>query len=360
MRAKTGRVIGALVALLTVMKGLPLTYAKDMQEDKEPVFDAADAWALSLAAMAGMVRDMTPDVNAMRALAGGGFATATDLADWLVRVPRLAFRDAHHVTGRLVAAAEAKGVDLADLSLVEMQAVEPRITEEIFSVLTVEASVASRTSFGGTAPAKSPKGAALAGGPLHRPPCREGGAPAARAAGAARACGLRQEGTVVPARPAERDHLSADLPDARCGGRGGRGGSGGQGQAGGHRGGRAGGRGSRGAVGLQCLRHVRDQRIGKALDRTGRAVLAVVADCGARGGRRACRVPGAEPVASEPASERWRAAGGDDGDARPALCRCRPDRCWRSPCWSPTAPPSCRKRLPRLPGARPGMPAAPR
>jgi len=153
VRAKAGRVTGALVALLTVMKGLPLAYAKDMQEDKEPVFDAADAWALSLAAMAGMVRDMTPDVARMRALAGGGFATATDLADWLVRVPRLPFRDAHHVTGRLVAAAEAKGVDLADLSLVEMQAVEPRITEEIFSALTVEASVASRTSHGGTAPA---------------------------------------------------------------------------------------------------------------------------------------------------------------------------------------------------------------
>jgi argininosuccinate lyase len=154
VRAKTGRVTGALVALLTVMKGLPLAYAKDMQEDKEPVFDAADAWALSLAAMAGMVRDMTPDVARMRALAGSGFATATDLADWLVRVPRLAFRDAHHVTGRLVAMAEAKGVDLADLTLDEMQTVEPRIAREIFSVLTVDASVASRTSHGGTAPAK--------------------------------------------------------------------------------------------------------------------------------------------------------------------------------------------------------------
>ena len=153
VRAKTGRVTGALMALLTVMKGLPLAYAKDMQEDKEPVFDAAEAWALSLAATAGMVRDMTPDVDRMRSFAGSGFATATDLADWLVRVLRLPFRSAHHVTGRLVAMAEARGVDLADLSLAEMQGVEPNITVDIFSVLTVEASVASRTSYGGTAPA---------------------------------------------------------------------------------------------------------------------------------------------------------------------------------------------------------------
>ena len=152
-RAKTGRVVGALVALLTVMKGLPLAYAKDMQEDKEPVFDAADALALSLAAVGGMVRDMQPDVGRMRALAGSGYATATDLADWLVRVLRLPFRTAHHVTGRLVAKAEARGVDLAGLSLDEMQAEEPRITADVFSVLTVEASVASRTSHGGTAPA---------------------------------------------------------------------------------------------------------------------------------------------------------------------------------------------------------------
>ena len=152
VRAKTGRVTGALVGLLTVMKGLPLAYAKDMQEDKEPVFDAAEAWALSLAAIGGMVRDMAPDLARMRELAGSGFATATDLADWLVRVLRLPFRDAHHVTGRLVAAAEAKGVDLGGLTLAEMQATEPRITEDVFSVLTVEASVASRTSFGGTAP----------------------------------------------------------------------------------------------------------------------------------------------------------------------------------------------------------------
>ena len=152
-RAKTGRITGALIALLTVMKGLPLAYAKDMQEDKEPVFDAAEALALSLAAMAGMVRDMRPDTARMRDLAGSGFSTATDLADWLVRALRLPFRTAHHVTGRLVAAAEAKGVDLAGLTLAEMREVEPRISADVFSVLTVEASVASRTSFGGTAPA---------------------------------------------------------------------------------------------------------------------------------------------------------------------------------------------------------------
>jgi argininosuccinate lyase len=153
VRAKTGRVTGALVGLLTVMKGLPLAYAKDMQEDKEGVFDAAEAWALSLAATAGMVRDMTPDTMRMRQFAGSGFATATDLADWLVRVPKLPFRTAHHVTGRLVALAEAKGVELPDLTLAELQSVEPAITQDVFSVLTVDASVASRTSYGGTAPA---------------------------------------------------------------------------------------------------------------------------------------------------------------------------------------------------------------
>ncbi len=152
-RAKTGRITGALVSLLMVMKGLPLAYAKDMQEDKEPVFDAADALALSLAAIAGMVRDMQPDLARLRAVAGSGFSTATDLADWLVRVLRLPFRSAHHVTGRLVAQAEARGVDLAGLTLQEMQAEEPGITAEVFGVLTVEASVASRTSYGGTAPA---------------------------------------------------------------------------------------------------------------------------------------------------------------------------------------------------------------
>ncbi|HEY3846966.1 MAG TPA: argininosuccinate lyase [Acetobacteraceae bacterium] len=160
VRAKTGRVTGALVGLLTVMKGLPLAYAKDMQEDKAQVFDAADAWALSLAAMAGMVRDMTPDLARMREFAGTGFATATDLADWLVRTLRMPFRTAHHVTGQLVARAEARRVDLSGLSLAEMQAVEPRITAEVFSVLTVDASVASRTSYGGTAPANVAREAA--------------------------------------------------------------------------------------------------------------------------------------------------------------------------------------------------------
>jgi argininosuccinate lyase len=160
VRAKTGRVTGALVALLTVMKGLPLAYAKDMQEDKEPVFDAAEAWALSLAATAGMVRDMTPDTVRMRSFAGSGFATATDLADWLVRVLRLPFRDAHHVTGRLVAMAESRGVDLAGLTLAEMQSAEAGISADVFSVLTVEASVASRTSYGGTAPANVARQAA--------------------------------------------------------------------------------------------------------------------------------------------------------------------------------------------------------
>ncbi len=153
-RAKTGRVVGSLVALLTVMKGLPLAYAKDMQEDKEPVFDAADALSLSLAATAGMVRDMTPDLDRMRAMAGSGFSTATDLADWLVRVLRLPFRTAHHVTGRLVAAAEARGVELSALTLAEMRAEEPGITEDVYGVLTVDTSVASRASLGGTAPAR--------------------------------------------------------------------------------------------------------------------------------------------------------------------------------------------------------------
>ncbi len=152
-RAKTGRIFGALLGLLTVMKGLPMAYAKDMQEDKEPVFDATDAIFLCLAATAGMVRDMTVSVTRMQALAGSGFSTATDLADWLVRVLNMPFRDAHHVTGRIVALAEAKNLDLPGVSLADMQEIEPRITDQIFGVLTVEASVASRTSFGGTAPA---------------------------------------------------------------------------------------------------------------------------------------------------------------------------------------------------------------
>jgi argininosuccinate lyase len=153
VRAKAGRVIGDLTALLTVMKGLPLAYAKDTQEDKQPVFDAADAWTLCLAATTGMVRDLTPDLPRLREFAGADYATATDLADWLVRILRLPFRTAHHVTGRIVARAEALGCDLAGLPLAEMQAVEPAIDARVFEVLTVEASIRSRTSLGGTAPA---------------------------------------------------------------------------------------------------------------------------------------------------------------------------------------------------------------
>ncbi len=152
VRAKPGRIAGALVGLLTVMKGLPLTYGKDMQEDKEGIFDAAENLALALAATAGMARDMQPVAPRLEAAAGAGFSTATDLADWLVRELKLPFRDAHHVTGRLVARAEALNLDLPALPLAEMQAVEPRITDAVFGVLSVTASVRSRTSFGGTAP----------------------------------------------------------------------------------------------------------------------------------------------------------------------------------------------------------------
>ncbi len=152
-RAKVGRVLGAFTALTVVLKGLPLTYQKDMQEDKEPLFDAADALELGLAAMAGMIRDLQPDPVRMRAVAAADFSVATDLADWLVRTIGLPFRQAHHATGRLVALAAEKGVDLGGLSLAEMRAVEPRITREVFRVLTVEHSVAARSSFGGTAPA---------------------------------------------------------------------------------------------------------------------------------------------------------------------------------------------------------------
>lgn len=152
VRAKVGRISGDFMGLLMVMKGLPLAYAKDTQEDKEPVFDATEAATLSLAAMDGMIRDMQPEAGRMQALAGAGFSTATDLADWLVRVLKLPFRSAHHVTGRLVGIAESKDCDLADLSLEEMQSVEPGIDASVFDVLTVEASLASRISEGGTAP----------------------------------------------------------------------------------------------------------------------------------------------------------------------------------------------------------------
>jgi argininosuccinate lyase len=152
VRAKTGRINGSLIALLTVMKGLPLAYSKDMQEDKEQVFDAAENLELALAAMTGMVADMTVNEAKMKAAAGSGYSTATDLADWLVRTVGLPFREAHHVTGRVVALAESKACDLSDLPLDELQAIHPEITEAVYDVVTVEASVASRKSFGGTAP----------------------------------------------------------------------------------------------------------------------------------------------------------------------------------------------------------------
>ena len=152
VRAKSGRIIGALSALLIVMKGLPLTYSKDMQEDKEQLFDALPNLSLSLAVMTGMVGDMEPNVDAMQAAAGAGFSTATDLADWLVREAGLPFRDAHHATGRIVAEAAERGISLEDVPLDVMQAVNPAITDAVYSVLSVQASVNSRTSFGGTAP----------------------------------------------------------------------------------------------------------------------------------------------------------------------------------------------------------------
>jgi argininosuccinate lyase len=151
-RAKVGRIAAAFQGLLMVIKGLPLAYSKDMQEDKEPSFDALDSLALAVAAMTGMVDDMEPNTEAMRAAAGGGYSTATDLADWLVRTLKLPFREAHHVTGRIVAAAEAQDLPLDKLPLSAMQAVEPRITADVFTVLSPEKSVASRTSYGGTAP----------------------------------------------------------------------------------------------------------------------------------------------------------------------------------------------------------------
>jgi argininosuccinate lyase len=151
-RAKVGRIAGAFQSLVIVMKGLPLAYSKDMQEDKEATFDALSSLRLVMAAMAGMIADLEPVPEAMRSAAGRGYATATDLADWLVKELKMPFRDAHHVTGAIVKAAEAKGVDLDALALFDMQAIEPRITKAVFSVLSVENSVKSRTSYGGTAP----------------------------------------------------------------------------------------------------------------------------------------------------------------------------------------------------------------
>jgi len=153
VRGKSGRVIGALTGLLVVLKGLPLAYSKDMQEDKEGTFDALQTLSLCLAAMTGMVGDFAPDLARMKAAAGAGFATATDLADYLVRELGLPFREAHHVTGRVVALAAERGLGLEALSLADLRSVEPRLTDKVFAVLGVENSVASRTSFGGTAPA---------------------------------------------------------------------------------------------------------------------------------------------------------------------------------------------------------------
>ena len=152
LRAKVGRIMGAMVGLFTVMKGLPLAYSKDMQEDKEQVFDAADSLMLALAAMTGMVADMSANREVLEAAAATGFSTATDLADWLVRELNMPFRDAHHVTGTLVAMAEKRGCDLPDLSLADMQGVHGAINASVFDVLGVHNSVASRMSYGGTAP----------------------------------------------------------------------------------------------------------------------------------------------------------------------------------------------------------------
>ncbi len=154
LRAKLGRILGATVALFTIMKGLALTYSKDMQEDKEQVFDAADTLMLGLAAMTGMVGDMTANRETLKTAAASGFSTATDLADWLVRELGLPFREAHHVTGTLVALAEGSGVDLPDLTLSQMQSVHPGIRDDVFAVLGVENSVRSRMSYGGTAPGR--------------------------------------------------------------------------------------------------------------------------------------------------------------------------------------------------------------
>jgi argininosuccinate lyase len=152
VRAKTGRILGAFVALSTVMKGLPLAYSKDMQEDKPPVFEAMDALDLALTAMTAMVAALRPNTARMAEAAGWGYSTATDLADWLVREAGLPFRQAHHVTGAAVKRAEALGVGLEQLPLAELQALHPRVTEDVYKVLTPEASCASRQSFGGTAP----------------------------------------------------------------------------------------------------------------------------------------------------------------------------------------------------------------
>ncbi len=162
VRAKPGRLLGAFVSLATMLKGLPLTYGKDMQEDKEPTFEAADSLMLAIAAAAGMVRDMQPDPERLRAAAETGHPTATDLADWLVRRLGTPFREAHRVAGEIVAEADRRGLPLAGLPLEAMQAVEPGIDESVYTVLSVERSIAARTSYGGTAPANVRRAAAAA------------------------------------------------------------------------------------------------------------------------------------------------------------------------------------------------------
>jgi len=152
IRAKIGRILGALTSLLVVMKGLPLAYSKDMQEDKQVAFDALDSLSLSLAAMTGMVKDLTVKRERMHAAAASGFATATDIADWLVREANVPFRDAHHITGRIVAMAEANNCGLDGLTIADFKSIDPRLDERIHGIVTVESSVASRQSYGGTAP----------------------------------------------------------------------------------------------------------------------------------------------------------------------------------------------------------------
>jgi argininosuccinate lyase len=152
VRGHSGRIMGALTSLMVTMKGLPLAYSKDMQDDKEPVFDARDLLILSLQALAGMIGTITFVPERMRAAASEGFSTATDLADWLVREAGVPFREAHHITGRAVKAAEERGCGLSELPLEGLREIDPRIDERVFEVLGVDASVRSRTSYGGTAP----------------------------------------------------------------------------------------------------------------------------------------------------------------------------------------------------------------
>ncbi len=169
VRGHSGRIIGCMTALVVTMKGLPLAYSKDMQDDKEPVFEAFDLLGLSLSAMTGMVGSLTFSAERMRALAEAGFSTATDLADWLVREADVPFREAHHITGRVVKIAEEHACRLADVPLSQLQSIDPRVDARVFGVLTVDASVASRTSHGGTAPVRVREAIAAAHAALDAP-----------------------------------------------------------------------------------------------------------------------------------------------------------------------------------------------